>query len=208
MLDICWSCDAPEPAKKIDPEGPWAICPECGHHHKFSHLPLLVICGPAGTGKSTALRKLHGERSDVVLLDSDVLWNDFGADVGHQTYIENWLRICREIAQSGRPVVLVGGSFTPEHVEPSVYRRYFDGVYYLGMVADSNELRSRLEARPEWKGHDSEEYIKSMVDYNEYLYEMGRKDGPMTIHDTTTASVDDTAHFVDTWIDKVREQYS
>src|SRR5262249_10108352 len=59
--------------KIIDPQGPVAMCPECGHRHPFLQLPLLLVSGASGAGKSTICHALLGALPEVVLLDSDIL---------------------------------------------------------------------------------------------------------------------------------------
>jgi len=50
------------------------MCPECGHRHPFLQLPLLLVSGASGAGKSTICHALLGALPEVVLLDSDILW--------------------------------------------------------------------------------------------------------------------------------------
>jgi pimeloyl-ACP methyl ester carboxylesterase len=53
MWNICWHCGLYRADKQIDPDGPAAICPECGHRHPFRQLPLLLVSGAGGAGIST-----------------------------------------------------------------------------------------------------------------------------------------------------------
>src|SRR6266850_883890 len=116
MLNICVNCGLYRPDKIIDPAGPYAICPECGHRHLFRPLPLLIVSGASGAGKSTVCHQLLGKVTDAVLLDSDILWRpefeSFGAPAPN--FFETWLRVAKSVGQSGRPVVGVDPvSWTP-----------------------------------------------------------------------------------------------
>ena len=51
MLSTCFNCGEYRLDKRIVPEGPYAVCPQCGYRHLFRWLPLLVISGASGVGK-------------------------------------------------------------------------------------------------------------------------------------------------------------
>jgi DNA-directed RNA polymerase subunit RPC12/RpoP len=86
MWNVCWQCGAYRADKIIDSAGSVAMCPECGHRHPFRRLPLLLVSGASGTGKSTVCQALLGQVPEVILLDSDILWrpefNTHAADDG------------------------------------------------------------------------------------------------------------------------------
>jgi hypothetical protein len=73
MLNACYQCGAYRADKIIDPTGPYAVCPVCGHQHHFLRLPLLVVGGASGVGKSKVCQKLMGTLPDVVLMEGDLL---------------------------------------------------------------------------------------------------------------------------------------
>jgi DNA-directed RNA polymerase subunit RPC12/RpoP len=93
MWNICWRCGAYRVDKIVDPQGPVAMCPECGHRHPFRQLPLLLVSGASGVGKSTVCQALLGALADVVLLDTDILWRpDFN------TPADNYRAFFRDLA--------------------------------------------------------------------------------------------------------------
>lgn len=80
MINVCAKCGIYHADKDVRPtEAGWAevVCPACGHAHRFRYLPLLIIAGASGTGKSTACRALTGPgaeaMTEAVLLDLDIL---------------------------------------------------------------------------------------------------------------------------------------
>lgn len=81
--------------KIIAPEGPYALSPECGYQHPFRQLPLLMVSGASGVGKSTICCALVGKISEAVLLDSDMLWRrEFDTPENkYREYFEMWLRV-------------------------------------------------------------------------------------------------------------------
>src|ERR1051325_3653167 len=110
MINVCFQCGMYRADKNIDPSGPFAICPECGYRQRFAYLPLLVISGASGTGKSTICQQLVGKMKEAVLLDTDILWRpEFNTpENNYREFFETWLRMCKNIAQSGRVVALFG----------------------------------------------------------------------------------------------------
>lgn len=74
-------------------------------------------------------------------------------DTQYGDFFETWLRICKNISQSGRPVTLFGaGAGVPENIETCVERRYFTEVHYLALVCSDDVLQDRLLTRPAWRG--------------------------------------------------------
>ena len=82
-----------------------AICPRCGHAHPFLRLPLLLVGGASATGKTTILHELTGRFTAAVLLEADLLWLEEFSDPteGYPRFFETWLRLAKNIGQSGRP---------------------------------------------------------------------------------------------------------
>ncbi|MEZ4519804.1 MAG: rRNA adenine N-6-methyltransferase family protein [Chloroflexota bacterium] len=52
IFNTCYNCGQYHADKAIDPDGPFAVCPECGYRHPFRQLPLLLVGGASGAGKS------------------------------------------------------------------------------------------------------------------------------------------------------------
>ncbi len=204
MLNVCWNCGLYRVDKVIDPAGPYAICPECGHKHPFQQRPLLIVTGASGTGKSTVCQQLLSRLDEVVLLDADILWQpEFNQpENNYRNFFETWLRMAKNIGQSGRPVVLFGaGLGVPDNIEPCVERRYFSEVHYLALVCVEETLRQRLQNRPAWRQSGQAEFIERQIQFNQWFAERGRDaTPPVDLLDTTTMSVQETASQVTSWI--------
>ena len=204
MLNTCWNCGLYRADKVIDPAGPNAVCPECGHKHPFRQLPLLIVAGASGTGKSTVCQQLLGTLDEVVLLDVDILWQPAFNQPENQyrNFFETWLRMAKNIGQSGRPVVLFGaGLGVPDNIEPCIERRYFSEVHYLALACAEETLRQRLQDRPAWRESGQAEFIERQIQFNQWFEERGRDvPHPVDLLDTTNGSVQETASQVTDWI--------
>jgi broad-specificity NMP kinase len=191
--------------KVIDPSGPFAICPECGHQHPFIYLPLLVVSGASGTGKSTVCNHLTGRYQECVLLDSDILWRaEFNKpNDNYREYFETWLRVCKNISQSGRPVVLFGaGAGVPENLEGCIERRYFSSIKYLALVCSDEILSERLRQRPAWRGTRDPKYIEDHQRFNQWFinYNKNENQPPITLLNTSQKSLEETVKEVEDWL--------
>jgi hypothetical protein len=206
MINICPHCGSYRADKTIDPSGPYAVCPECGHKQPFLYLPLLVIGGASGAGKSSVCNFLLGKFQDAILLDSDILWRpEFNTPEDHyHAFFDLWLRMCKNIAQSGRPVALFGaGMGVPANLEGLVERRYFSAIHYLALVCDDEELARRLRARSAWRNSGGESWVESQIAFNRWFKEVGVRPAgqpPVELLDTTCVPLEKTAAQVAAWI--------
>jgi len=161
-----------------------------------------VITGASGTGKSSACLVLAAKTKDFVVIDSDILWrSEFDQpDTDYRNYREMWLRVCKNISQAGKPVILCGASL-PEQFEQCIERRYFSEIHYLAVVCSDEALESRLRSRPAWRNSSDEEYIKTHVAFNRWLKENARHtEPPMSLVDTSEITVDESVERVEEWL--------
>jgi hypothetical protein len=207
MLNVCFRCGLYRPDKIIDPSGPFAICPECGYQHPFVYLPLLIVAGASGTGKTTICNRLLGQVKQAVLLDSDILWRaEFNSpESNYRDYFETWLRVCKNIAQSGRPVALFGaGMGVPRNLENCIERRYFPAIHYLALVCSDESLSERLQQRPAWRGSGEPAFLERQREFNQWFktYDENGSQPPIEIIDTSRCSIQESTARVKTWIEE------
>lgn len=186
-----------------------AVCPVCGHAHHFLRLPLLLVGGASATGKTAILHNLTGRFSSAVLLEADLLWLEEFQDPtdGHRKFFETWLRLAKNIGQSGRPAVLFGaGLAVPDNIESCLERRYFSRAHYLALVCNREILRRRLLARPAWRMSNRQNQLAEQLDFNRWLQKEGpAQTPPVTLLDTTDSTVWETANAVKEWIVRLLE---
>ena len=160
--------------------------------------------GASGCGKSAVCQALVGEFDEVVALDSDILWGpEFDQPDDHyREFFETWLRMCKNIGQSGRPVLLFGGGFAvPGNIEPCVERRYFSAVHYLALTCDAGLMLSRLRKRPAWRACSSPEYQVAQLEFNRWVRERASLGNPpVSLVDTTRRGVLEAASLVRRWV--------
>lgn len=199
MLNHCRRCGGYHPDKIISEDGKSMVCPSCNDKQPLRRLPLFIITGASGVGKSSLSAELFKHEKEYIVLESDILWNDcFNTpEDNYRTYREVWLRLCKNISQIGMPVVLCGCS-VPEQFENCVERRFFSEIHYLACVCDSHILEERLK---QGRNVTDEEWIKNSVSFNEWLKDNVHKTEPnITLLDTTTKSIKEAYEFADLWI--------
>ena len=210
MFNVCWRCGIYRADKTIifdesnESVDPVALCPECGHRHPFRQLPLLLISGASGAGKTTVCQLLLGRVTEAVLLDADILWRPEldTPDDHYRAFFETWLRMAKNISQAGRPVAIFGaGMGVPANLEPCVERRYLGALHFLALTCDDDALAARLRQRPAWRQSHSDEYIAGHVQFNRWLKSQAQQPAsPMELIDTTQQTAEATAHLVAAWI--------
>jgi adenylate kinase family enzyme len=202
MFNVCPKCGEYHADKIIVPEGAYAVCPSCGYQHKFIRLPLFVLTGASGVGKTTTCLSLAATVKDFVVMESDILWRDeFNQPAtDYRDYRETWLRVCKNISQAGTPVILCGAG-VPAQFEECVERRYFSDIHYLALVCDDEVLASRLRSRPAWRGSSDDEYIKEHVTFNRWLKDNAQNTRPpMALLDTSEIATDESVEGVERWV--------
>jgi len=202
MFEVCPACGLYSVEKTIDPAGPFAVCPHCGHAQPFLRLPLFIITGASGAGKTTACLALVGQLPECVVLDSDILWDArFNTpEDNYRAYRALWLSLAHDIGQSGRPVVLFG-SAVPEQFEDLPGRRYFSAIHYLALVCDDAILVERLQSRPAWRQAGTPEFIADMLAFNRWFRDHAATTWPpITLHDTSAGSLATTTAAITAWI--------
>lgn len=201
---ICPRCGERNDVPQVDPAEPVIICGTCSHREPFRRLPLFVLTGASGTGKSTVGRLLPDRLAgQVVVLEQDLLWinglrdpdDDFAA------LRQTWLRLAAAIHQHGRSVLLCG-TVVPDQFERRPERALFAEVRYLALVGISEQLSQCLDKRPAWRQW-SPSRIKEMVEFNDWIRDNApHTEPPMELLETADRSAAQTADDVAAWISR------
>ena len=162
-------------------------------------MPLFIITGASGVGKSTISRLLFEKEDKYIVLESDLLWNDIynTPENDYAYYRKLWLRMCSNISQIGIPVVLCGCA-VPNQFESHDERKYFSEIHYIAIVSDDETLVLRM--RNSRKIQD-ENWIKRSIDFNKWLLENADKTSPrIELLDYSNITSEEAAEKVDIWI--------
>ena len=167
-------------------------------------LPLFIITGASGIGKSTTCEILFQNESEYIVMESDLLWHDVynTPKDNYRNYRELWLGVCANISQIGKPTVLCGCA-VPEQFEVCIGKELFTKIYYLAIVCDDKILKKRMQ---DGRKITDENWIKSSMDFNCWIKENAKKHN-IDLVNTTGLSPENAAKEIDKWIiEKMRNK--
>lgn len=211
MFTYCPSCETQTAAVEIDHDAGTVACPSCGDERPFRSLPLHVVVGASGTGKTTTWRRLVGT-VDAAVLDWDIA--TFDEDGGYGEPLRElpdgprtgfWLRLAANLHRSGVPVVLFTGAVGPDEIADRPESRYFRTVRYLALTCDPDTLRDRLRDREGWAWAHDEGYpwadLDLQTDINAaYREAAAEPESPVTAVRTDEYAPDEVAARLREWV--------
>ncbi len=164
-------------------------------------LPLFIVTGASCVGKSTACERLFQSESEYVVLESDIIWNQCynTPEDDYRAYRMVQLRLCANVAQAGKPVVLCGCT-TPKQLERLPERTLFTSIHYLAIVCDDKTMdrRARKGRHIKDKAH-----LESSLQFNRWLRDnAGITEPPMELLDSSLLTPEETAFYVEICIKK------
>ncbi len=165
MLEICPRCGNHGWDKEV--ENIHIKCPKCGYVWEYRALPLFILTGCSGIGKTTTARKLIQQNNDFIVLDADIFYNAMPhqTDEDYHQQIDILENLSKDIMQCGKPVLwTMAGNL--DKLNSSYQSRFFSQIYCLALVCDEASLRYRMT---EGRGITDENWIQSSVDYNNYF---------------------------------------
>ena len=123
---FCLTC-GPGAALDRDPAAPLLRCPSCGAVTEVPALPLFVVTGASGAGKTTVTGLLPRLLPQCAVFEGDLI-NQVAA-LGWDLWRDTWLRVAHAVALSGRPTVLCT-SLLPSQLESLPARKLLTQIWY------------------------------------------------------------------------------
>lgn len=171
------------------------LCTACNAQVEANFLPLFLISGASGTGKSTLIRHLRPLLPDCVVVGGDLLIDVANRD--RQSFLGRWLRVAYATAQSGYSMVVAGVIEKAEldaHVDSSLVGQ----IYVIGLHTNEDVRVARLEARPRWAKHSAEKRAARIAEHIDFTRRI-TQDVEILV-DTTENTVEYIAQEVAAWI--------
>jgi predicted kinase len=185
------SC-GPGTVMDADTEAHRLRCPRCGSESWLPALPLFVVTGASGAGKSTITEPLRGLLPGFLVFESDVILHV--AALGWDTWRNTWLQLCHAAALGGQATVLTG-SLTPDQLDRLPARKLIGPIHFALLDCPDAVLADRLRARPAWRGTSAEAKIIEHQRFAEWL-----RARITPAFDTSTASAAKVAEDVAAWV--------
>jgi hypothetical protein len=152
---FCMHC-GPGTTLDADAQAHRLRCPRCRDESWLPALPLFVLTGASGAGKSTIPGPLQDLLPGCLVFDTDDILHV--AALGWDTWRNTWLQLTHAVAL-GRRVTVLTGSLTPDQLERLPARRLIGPVHFALLDCPDDILAERLRARPTWRGTSSEAQI-------------------------------------------------
>ena len=198
MISICPKCGNYDWDKEVlDSKKTKIKCPICGAIWNSKGLPLLILTGCSGVGKTTTAQELMQRETPFVTLDADFFtFMPSGTDEDWIARVEHQEEISADIMQAGKPVLWsMAGCL--DKLKSTYNARFFSGIYCLALTCDTEELKRRMI---EGREITEEEWIQSSIEYNQFFkehYQIG--DMKFTTFDTTGKTTAEIADYVIEW---------
>ncbi|MGH3165650.1 MAG: hypothetical protein ACRDN0_07115 [Trebonia sp.] len=167
-------------------------CPRCAAGQRVPAMPLFVVAGPSGAGKTTVTEPLRRLLPECVVFEADLTWHIAAA--GHDNWRNTWLQLAHGVALGGRATVLCG-SLTPDQLERLPFRKVIGPIRFCLLDCPDDVRAARLRARPEWRGSSSEDVI---IRHQRYAAWLRERISPC--FDTGAAEPAETAAQVAAWV--------
>lgn len=197
MVDICPQCGNCAWGKKVT--GSVIFCPECGAQWEFLKLPLFVVAGASGVGKTSTVQALQGMTQDFVCMDADFFYNitPHETEDDYMAQNEQMALFSRNIMQCGKPVVWARAG-NLGMLDQGYGPRFFSGIFVLALTCSEEELQRRMT---QGRGIADEGWIQSSVDYNRWFQEHEYARGVRFERlDVSGLSVKEAAQAVEGWM--------
>ena len=197
MIGQCIKCGNHNWDKEVD--GNKVHCPKCGHTWEKRTLPLFILTGCSGVGKTTTAQCIQQKKVDFVVLDADIFYGrmELHSEEDYWERVELMEQLSMNIMQSGRPVLwTMAGNLDLLH--KGYCRRFFSDVKCLALTCEEELLRKRMK---EGRCITDEGWIQSSVDYNEYFRthdQLG--DTYFDSFDISGKAVEEVADYVIEWV--------
>ncbi len=200
MIGICPKCGDYEWNKQIAENKKYIICQQCGNQWKFNAMPLFILTGCSGVGKTTTAQELIQRDTKFIVMDADFLYNimPHDTDEDHKKWVEQIMSLSKNIMQGGKPLLwTIAGAL--DYFENSYNRRFFTELYFLALVCNSEDLEKRMR---EGRHITDSNWINSSIDYNRWFIENGSLSGQrIDTYDITGKSVSEVADYVTQWVE-------
>ena len=143
MIGICTKCGNHQWDKEV--KGDEIHCPKCGNSWKFIKLPLFILTGCSGIGKTTTAMEIIRRKAEFTVLDGDMFYNIMPHETEEDYYdqVEQIGSLSKNLMQTGLPVLwTMAGNL--DKLSKTYNSRFFREIYYLALVCEEELLRARM----------------------------------------------------------------
>ncbi|WP_054940525.1 AAA family ATPase [Paenibacillus ihuae] len=164
-------------------------------------LPLFIITGASGVGKTTVMHELRRILPDFVVFSTD--HDNFGTTADKLEYQDRYnllLHFANAVAKSGRGTIICGTFMTWDAEKCDTYDN-FSEICFINLHCDDETRRERLQSRED-KALWTEDMLKQHEQFAQWLLDHADTDynPPMPIIDTSSTSPAQVAEQIKSYI--------
>ncbi len=164
-------------------------------------LPLFIITGASGVGKTTVMHELRTILPEFVVFSTDL--DNFGSTADKLEYQDRYnllLHFANAVAKSGRGTIICGTFMTWDAEKCDTYAN-FSEVCFINLHCDDLTRSSRLRSRED-KAIWTEDMLKQHEEFAQWLLDHADTDynPPMPIIDTTSTPPSQVAEQIKSYI--------
>jgi hypothetical protein len=170
-------------------------CEHCGRQFERRVLPLFIVTGASGSGKTAIIPHLQHLLPGYGVFDKDWMWAT-DADMVHN----NFFRIASALAQGGSATVILG-TLLPEFFDGLSDRDLVGQIRYANLHCAPDLRAWRLMTRRTWDLPD-DAFIRKHQKFAEWLLDHADSDfgAPMPTFDTTFSVPEAVAFQIANWV--------
>lgn len=159
-MHYCERCPSPE---LMTPSDDLAVCPVCGFSEPARRLPLFLVTGAAGSGKTALRQPLIDALPECAVFDVNWLYDStrrmsLPDAIDWTSFRDAWLAVAHGVAQGGRSTVLIC-TFLPDEMAVLPARRWIGDTHFAGLDCTDDVRLARLAARSDWRRRDAAEEL-------------------------------------------------
>ena len=171
-----------------------AVCAECGTENQIPFVPLLVITGAGGCGKTTVTQALLKKPNPYFIVEADYLLHGRGGYDSWERYWNHVAIVCRTLGRNRQPLVLTGWAY-PSQMEQFHSTQFFSPIHYLVLACDPETQKQRLEERAY-----PDTQVDGCIDETRKLSAEADERENATVLDTSHMTLEQVVAEVDSWI--------
>jgi gluconate kinase len=164
-------------------------------------IPLFIVTGASGVGKTTVMSELRAQMPEFVILSTDNdLFGEAGNLLDYQDRFYLLLRVAYFVAQSGRGTIICG-TFMPWDAKKCDAYDKFSELCFINLHCDDATRNTRLRNRADsatW----TDEMLKSHEQFAQWLLDNAETayDPPMPTIDTATTPSSEVAEQIKSYV--------
>jgi len=182
------------PSVAVERDGAVLRCPRCGNEEHVPALPLFVVTGASGTGKTTITGPLRRQLPDCEIFDTDTILRV--AALGLDAFRSTWLRLAHAVALNGRATILCG-SLLPTQLDALPASKLIGPIRFCTLDSPDAVIAERLRSRPSWRGASKETAIAEHQRFAAWL-----RAHIQPCYDTSLLTPAETAGQIANWISR------